>query len=152
MAFWIYSTETIPIPESFGKPGYTSEWFVWSGVQVAVLNKGEWIKLPDNFYNMRHREWRDKNGLREHIAAADLTKALIGRWGSRGVVVLDHEPSKDEKERIARESKDANLAFRMKVVEEYENAVREKEDSRPSTPARCALSRLSRARDQIGRA
>src|SRR5260370_36275765 len=61
------------------------------------------------------------------MATADFTKALIGRWGSGGVVVLDHEPSKDEKERIAREAKDANVALRMKVVEEYENALREKE-------------------------
>jgi len=127
MAFWIYSSETIPNPESFGKPGYTPEWFVWGGVQLPVLNKGEWTKLSDSFYNMRHRDWRDKSGVREHIAAADMTKALTGRWGNRGVVVLDHEPSKEEKARIARESQDANLAFRMKVVEEYENAVREKE-------------------------
>src|SRR5260370_20290609 len=118
MAFWIYSSETIPNPESFGKPGYTPEWFVWSGVQLPVLNKGEWIKLPDNFYNMRHRDWRDKNCLREHISAADLTKALIRRWGSRGGVVLDHEASKDEKERLAPEAKDANLAFCMQGLQE----------------------------------
>jgi hypothetical protein len=127
MAFWIYSSETIPNPEYFGKPGHTPEWFDWGGVRLPILNKGEWMKLPDSFYNMRHRDWRDKSGVREHVAAADIAKALTARWGNRGVVVLDHEPSKQEQERSARESQDANLAFRMKVVEEYENAVREKE-------------------------
>jgi hypothetical protein len=127
MAFWIYSSENLPNQEYFGKPGYTPEWFMWNGIQLPIVNAGEWMKLPDNFYTLRHRDWRDKSGVREHVSAAELTARLTGRWGSRGVVVLDHEPTKEEKARIAGESKDANLAFRMRVVEEYENAVRERE-------------------------
>src|SRR5260370_17203826 len=87
MAFWIYSSETIPNPESFGKPGYTPEWFVWSGVQLPVLNKGEWIKLPDNFYNMRHRDWRDQKSLPQTIGPPHPHKTLIRSVGKpRGCV------------------------------------------------------------------
>src|SRR5262249_61155712 len=91
MAFWIYWSETIPNPESFGKPGYTPEWFVWGGVQLPVLNKGEWTRLSDSFYNMRHRDWRDKSGGREHNPAGGVTKDLTGRGGRRGVGVPVHE-------------------------------------------------------------
>src|SRR5262249_30275977 len=84
-------------------------------------------KLPDSFYNMRHRDWRDKSGVREHIAAADITKTLTARGGNPGVVVLDHEAPKEEKTRIIRGSQEANLGFCLKDCGENGNAVREKE-------------------------
>lgn len=126
MPLWIYTSETLPNPEYFGKPGYSPEWFLWHGIQLPVLNAGEWEKLPDSFYTMHHKDWRDKAGTRDHVAAAEIGKAVTARWGNRGVVVLDHEPSAKEKEKIARESEDANLAFRMRVVENYEERLREK--------------------------
>src|SRR5260370_16673764 len=110
MAFWIYSSETIPNPESFGKPGYTPEWFVWSGVQLPVLNKGEWIKLPDNFYNMRHRDWRDKKGLREKIAPAGPPKASVRRGGRTRRLGLGYQAPKNPAKTLPPQHNKPNMA------------------------------------------
>src|SRR4029077_15940895 len=127
MPHFIYSSETLPNPEMLGKAGYTPEWFIWNGVQLPVLNKGEWLKLPDSFYNTIHKDWRDKAGTRQHIPTEDIAKAINARWGRRGVIALDHEPTAKEKLVLEAQSADNNLAFRMTIVEGYENAVREKE-------------------------
>lgn len=128
MAHYIYSSETLPNPEMFGKAGYTPEWFIWNGIQLPVLNKGEWTKLPDNFYNVIHKDWRDKGGSRVHVAMEDIALQINkGRYGLRGVVCLDHEPTSAEKRQLEEESERKNMAFRMTIVEGYENAVREKE-------------------------
>lgn len=128
MPHWIYSSETLPNPAMFGKAGYTPEWFIWQGIQLPVLNKGEWLKLPDNFYNTIHKDWRDKGGTRQHVAMEDIARQInSGRYGLRGVVCLDHEPTAAEKESIKLQSEEKNLAWRMTVVEGYENAVRERE-------------------------
>lgn len=127
MPHYIYSSETLPNPAMFGKAGYTPEWFIWNGIQLPILNKGEWLKLPDNFYNLIHKDWRDKNGTRQHVAMEEIAKALNARWGRRGVICMDHEPTAAEKLVLEAQSAETNLAFRMTIVEGYENAVRERE-------------------------
>jgi len=128
MPHFIYTSETLPNPEMFGKAGYTPEWFIWNGIQLPVLNKGEWTKLPDNFYNVMHKDWRDKGGTRIHVAMQDIAEQInSGRYGRRGVICIDHEPTAEEKVKYKAESEQKNLAFRMTIVEGYENAVREKE-------------------------
>jgi hypothetical protein len=127
MPHFIYSPEELPNTAMLGKSGYTPEWFIWNGVQLPVLNKGQWVKLPDNFYNTIHKDWRDR-GTRTHIAMEDIARQINGgRYGARGVVCMDHEPTAAEKVAIEASSAEKNMAFRMTIVEGYENAVRERE-------------------------
>jgi hypothetical protein len=122
----MYSVESFPHEGLIGKPGYTPEYAAHSGVQLTVKG-GEWSELPNRWTNVTHRDWMDKRGTRENILAEDITKAITSRFASRGFVILDHEPSAKEKEKIEKEAAEANLAHRMKAVEWYENQVREKE-------------------------
>lgn len=127
MPYFIYSSETLPNPEMMGKSGYTPEWFVWNGIQLPVLEMGKWQRIPDNFYNIRHKDWRDRSGTREHIAGEDIAARINEKWGRRGVIAMDHEPSGEERKKLEGDSLEKNMAFRMTVIEGYENAVREKE-------------------------
>lgn len=127
MPYWVYSPETIPNPEMFGKPGYTPEWMVWHGIQLPILTKGEWLKLPDVFRTSRHRDWRDRAGTAEIVETESIMKAIHARWGNRGIVVLDHEPTKEEKETIAARSDKLNQAFRVTQINFYEREAKRAE-------------------------
>lgn len=147
MPYWLYTSESLPNPELSRKPGYSPEILEAGYVTLPAITEGEWIAFhnlfartagskeqaipfrtnSEGFYTMRHRDWKDRAGTREFVAYSDLSAAVRARWGIRGVIVLDHEPTADEKAELEKRSKDANMAFRMRVVEEYENAVREKE-------------------------
>jgi hypothetical protein len=120
MAWYVYSPETIPNPEMFGKPGYTPEWLVWNGIQLPILTAGEWTKLPEGFRNVRHQNWKDRAGTAEYVETSGIMKAVESRWGRRGIVALDHEPTADEKTKIHAQAKRSNEAFRMKAIEFYE--------------------------------
>ena len=126
MSWFAYSPEAIPSGNLAGKPGYTPETLRWNGISI-ILKEKEWTKFPDNFYYVRHKDWKDKQGTREHVAGEDIMASLKVRANERGVIMLDHEPTTQEKRELEKQAADANLAFRMRVVEEYENAVREKE-------------------------
>src|SRR5262245_60023756 len=100
MAYWIYSSESLPSPELSGKPGYSPEVFEWGYVTLPAVKKGEWIAMQelfarqagskedaarfrsngDGIYTTRHRDWKDKSGTREFIPFSELTKAIVGRW------------------------------------------------------------------------
>lgn len=127
MAFWIYSTESLPNQKLMGKAGYTPEYIAFSGVQLDPLDEKKWTKLPDRWLNIVHRDWLDKRGTREVVQTEDIVKAALARYSDRGVVILDHEPTAAEKAEFEKKSEEANLAFRMRAVEWYENQVREKE-------------------------
>lgn len=124
--YWIYSTEALPSATLSGKPGYTPEYAIFHGIQV-VIPQQEWLQVPDNFYTLRHKDWRDRQGERVHVATADVMKYIKAHFQERGVVVLDHEPTAAEKTVYQLQSEQANRAFRMGAVEWYEGQVREKE-------------------------
>lgn len=132
MPFYVYTSETIPNPEHFGKVGYTPEWFQFHGVQLPVIKQGEWAKFPDNFFTMYHKDWRDRGGTRQHVSAQDtegdkgeriagLASALSARWGDRGVIVLDHPPTPEEKKSLQALSLELNREFRARMIHSFEN-------------------------------
>jgi|SRR5215471_1661074 len=134
MAYWIYSVESLPNPAMMGKPGYNPECFQWNGVRLP-LSAG-WQKVQDSFSNFRRWNWKDRP-VRDTATMADseddqgtpikgIAKVLEERWGSRGVIVLSREPKEHEKARYEKEANDANLAFRMKAVEAYEERLKQR--------------------------
>jgi hypothetical protein len=110
-----------------GKAGYTPEYVAHAGVQLGPIDEKKWVELPTSWTNVTHRDWMDRKGTRERILAEDIIKTITNRFAGRGLVILDHEPSAKEREKIEKDAADANVAFRMKAVEWYENQVREKE-------------------------
>jgi hypothetical protein len=127
MAYWLYSAESFPNQAMLGKPGYTPEYLAHAGVQLAPVEKEKWTSLPTNWIIVKHRDWMDRRGTPERVLTEDIAKAIANKQAGRGLVILDHEPTPDERKRLEKECADANMAFRMKAVEWYENQVREKE-------------------------
>lgn len=127
MSYWMFSPESLPNDKLQGKPGYTPEFLMHAGVSLGQVKAGEWVKLPDGYSNIRHADWRDKKGSEEYTPASRVIKALEARFKSRGIVFIDHEPSRTEREALEKEAKDINLVYRMSCVEQYEAQVREKE-------------------------
>ena len=127
MSIFVYSHESIPNENLMGKPSYTPEWLQYAGITLPPLEADKWMEIPENHYFKYHKDWTDKRGTREHVEGSAVVKVLAARFEKRGVIFLDHEPSKTEKEVLALKSKQANMAFRMSCVEFYENQVREKE-------------------------
>lgn len=127
MSFYMYSPESFPNQKLIGRGGYTPEFMMHAGISLGPVESGKWVKLPEGFSNVRHKDWRDKTGTEEFIPGSRIVKALEARFSKRGVVFLDHVPTEQEKAEIEKKSQEANIAFRMSCVEEYENQVREKE-------------------------
>jgi hypothetical protein len=127
--WFIYSHESLPDPDLMGTPGYTpdSEYIKHGGFSVGMLKGGEWMALPARIPTIRHYDWTDKAGHKEFIYMEDIAAPIRTKFDKRGVVLLDHEPSKEEQKEIAARSEKLSLAFRMSQVEWYENQVREKE-------------------------
>jgi len=129
MAYFIYSTEALPNPELMGRPGYTpdSEYVKHGGFCISQLPAKTWVSLPNITTTIRHRDWLDRKGTLERIYMEDVAPALKTKYEKRGVVVVDHEPTAEEKKKFERQSSDNWLAWLMECVENYENQVREKE-------------------------
>lgn len=127
MAIFVYSHESIPNQKLMGKASYTPEWLQYAGVTLPPLNAGEWQELSESYYWRYKRDWTNKAGSREHVEGSSVMGVLSKRFEARGVIFLDHEPTKNEREVYALKSKSANDAFRMSCIEFYENQVREKE-------------------------
>src|SRR5580704_13214548 len=124
MSIFVYSHESIPNENLMGKATYTPEWLQYAGITLPQLKAGEWQELPENYYWRYKKDWTNKAGTREHVEGSAVTKVLAQRFEKRGVIFLDHEPSKAEKDTYAHKSKQANMAFRMSCIEFYENQVR----------------------------
>jgi hypothetical protein len=126
MAWNIYSTEALPNPDFMGVPGYTpdSEYIRFGGVALPLLPKGQWLELPDSFLTIRRGDWRDKQGTEVEINTRRF-KAIVANpergFAERGVIMLDHKPSDDEKKNLEKVSAELNLKFRKKHIEFYEN-------------------------------
>lgn len=127
MAYWMFSPEALPNDKLFGKPGYTPEFLMHAGVSLGQIKSGEWVKLPEGYSNIRHADWRDKKGTEDYVPASRIVKALDARFKSRGVVFIDHEPSREERITLEKQAHDINLVYRMSCVEQYEAQVRERE-------------------------
>jgi len=138
-SYYIYSSESLPNPEMMGKAGYTpdSEWIGYAGFRMGVLPKNAWVKMPDKDRQLHHTSWLDRKGTTTVLYIDEIVNHIRNKpiflgdqqvtLESRGVFIVDHEPTGEEKVRLEKESKEANLAFRMKCVEWFENQVREKE-------------------------
>jgi hypothetical protein len=129
MAYFIYSSETLPNPKLMGKPGYTpdAERIAHAGFSIGQLDAGKWTALPNYIKTLHHRDWLDKRGTEGRVYMDDVAKAIKSKFEGRGVMILDHEPTDEEKKEVERRSQELNLAWRMQCVEWYENQVREKE-------------------------
>lgn len=129
MSWFIYSTEPLPNPSLMGKPGYTpdSEYVKHGGFCLSQLPEKTWVQLPNVTKTIRHRDWLDKRGTEERIYIDDVAPAIRTRFSKRGVIVLDHEPTTEEKKQLEQESENTYNAWLMECVENYENQVREKE-------------------------
>lgn len=129
MSYFIYSSEPLPNPELMGKSGYTpdSEYIKHGGFCLSQLPEKTWVQLPNTVKTIRHKDWLDRRGTEERIYMDDVVAAIRTRFGKRGVVLLDHEPTVEEKKKLEQESLDFHNAWLMECVENYENQVREKE-------------------------
>lgn len=131
MAYFVYSPEAMPNPEMIGKPRYTpdNDYIKWGGISLPPLPKNQWVKLDDAFIDKHplttkhHRDWTDRQGTETEIPIRRF-KAVIDNpdrgFASRGVVMIDHEPTAAEKEAIEKKSKELNLRFRKRAVEFFE--------------------------------
>lgn len=129
MAYFIYSPESLPDPDLMGKPGYTpdAEYIGHGGFRMGVLPAKTWVELPTRTFTLRHHDWTDRAGHKEAIYMEDIAPAIRSKTEARGVVLLDHEPTPEEKKKLEKNAEELNLVFRMKQVEWFENQVREKE-------------------------
>jgi hypothetical protein len=134
MSYWVYSIEALPNPQLLGKHGYNPECFMWNGIRLP-LQPG-WQKFPETFFTVHRQSWRDKLK-REVVSMVDstdddgrgikgLATMLEERFGSRGVAVFSREPSALDKERIEEQCRKDNLAFRMLMIENYENRLEQR--------------------------
>lgn len=127
MSYFLYSPEPLPNPAMIGKPGYTpdSEYVGHAGWRITV-EANKWIELPRTFRRFYHADWTDKRGRAEVVYMEDIAPAVQNKFGVRGLIVIDHEPTAEEKKKLEAQSADTNLAWRMRAVEEYEERLKQK--------------------------
>lgn len=128
MPYFIYSSESLPNPALIGKPGYTpdGECVMHGGWRLPQIPERQWMKL-DNFITLvKHSSWLDKRGTPERVYMEDIAPAIRNKWSKRGVVLLDHEPTPEEKKKYENESNDLFLAHLMGVIEDYEERLKQK--------------------------
>jgi hypothetical protein len=128
-SYWIYSSEPLPNPNLMGRPGYTpdSEYVGHGGFRISQLPAKTWTSLPTSTTTIRHRDWLDRKGTPERIYMEDIALAIKTKYEKRGVILLDHEPTPNEKKVFEEKSDQLLHAWYMECVENYENQVREKE-------------------------
>ena len=119
MSHWVYSSEALPNTKMMGKAGYTPEYIMWNGIQLPQIPEKEWTAMPDSFPGLRHWDWRDKQGHRETVRIEDF-KGIMKRFEERGVIFLDHEPTKAEMNKLEAASQELNLKFRARCIEFFE--------------------------------
>lgn len=126
MPYFIYSHEALPNPALMGKPRYTpdGDYIRWGGVTLPCLPAQTWLKLEDDDrrYTTRHRQLGSYTPYTEQeIPLKRFMPVVKNQFSERGVVMLDHEPSKEEKESIERACAEENLRFRKKAIEFFES-------------------------------
>jgi len=129
LAYWIYSSESLPNPAMMGKPGYTpdQEFIRWNGITLPLLMKNVWTKLPDSLFTIRRSDWKDRQGSEVEVHISRFKSIINQRFAPRGVIFLDHEPSAAEKEKLEAVSLELNHEFRKECVQEFENQCAEKQ-------------------------
>lgn len=129
MPYFIYSHESLPNPSMMGKPRYTpdSDYIKLGGITLPALPKQEWLELNEDdprYVTVRHADWRDRHGTEIEVPLKRFKKLVDNpnnSWAERGVVMLDHLPTPEEKKHIAGACSENNLRFRKKAVEFFEN-------------------------------
>ncbi len=126
MSYHVWAEEGIPKSNLIGKVGYTPEYIQWNGVVLSIPEK-EWFKIPEVFRYRKHEHWRDRVGVEVIVTASEIADYILRHYHARGVIVLDHEPSADEKEGVPLLAHKLNLEWRRDVIQRYEDNLKEKE-------------------------
>lgn len=121
--YWIYSHEALPNPEMMGKPRYTPDgsYIRYGGVTLPVIPKQAWMELPEALNTLRRTDWRDRQGNQVEVPIRRFKPIVDNQFAERGVVMLDHEPSKEEKAKLEHLCAQENMKFRKRSVEFFEN-------------------------------
>lgn len=127
--YYIYSHEALPNPALMGKPRYTpdGDWIKLGGVTLPQLPAQKWMELSEDdprYVTLRRADWRDRQGTQIEVPLKRFKKLIDNpqNWyAERGVVMLDHNPTPEEKKRIEAVCAENNLRFRKKAVEFFEN-------------------------------
>lgn len=138
MAYWIYSSEAMPNPELMGRPGYTPDnyYIKYNGVALSPIPAKKWMQLPESFPTIRRRSWKDPKEdvevpIRKFQGVVD---AKDGGFSAMGVIMLDHEPSANEKKQLEAASYDLNMKHRKRAIEFYEQQVKAAEARQGTYP------------------
>ena len=128
--YYIYSHEALPNPEMMGKPRYTpdADYIRISGVTMPILPAKQWLALDEEdprFTTFHRPDWTVKKANLNYISVRlkqfmPVVNGKESRFAQRGVVMLDHEPTAEEKARLEKACAENNLAFRKRAVEFYE--------------------------------
>jgi len=130
MSYYIYSHDPLPNPEMMGKSRYTpdSDYIRTAGVTLPVLPGKTWVELDEDdprFTTFHRQDWTVKKANLHYINVRlkqfmPIVNGKESRFALRGVVMLDHEPSAEEKARLEKACAQNNLEFRRKAIEFYE--------------------------------
>ena len=129
MSYWVYSPEDLPNPAMMGRSFYTPEYIAHNGFQLPPLKKGEWTQLPNTYSTMRHRDWVDKQGVKDTVFIdEDFIQRLRDMgWEQRGFIFMDHKPSQVEAHQAQVESKRLNDVFRQRRIDDFEHEAKARE-------------------------
>lgn len=134
--FYVYSIEPMPRVDLFSKRDYnpSTDYIAYNGIYLEAIPAKTWVKIPDRFRSLRHRDRTDKAGTPYHVFADEIVKANQERLRARGVVFTEAEPSADEKAKLEAEAEKLNLAYRLSCIQEYEEAIQRANATQTSPP------------------
>lgn len=126
MSFYIYSHEALPNPAMMGKARYTpdGDYIKFGGVTLPILPAKTWVELDQDdprYTTLRRRDWTDRQGTEVEVRLKAFMPIINSRFADRGVVMLDHKPSLEEREQLKVACEELNLKYRKKAVEFFEN-------------------------------
>jgi hypothetical protein len=127
--FYVYSHEPMPRTDLFEKRDYNpaNDYIAFNGVWLNPVPAKTWTAIPDRIRSVRHRDRSDKAGTPYHVFADELVSANRERLGPRGVIFTDHLPDGAEKAELEATAEARNLQFRLDLIQQYEEALKEAE-------------------------
>lgn len=130
MSYYVYSHDALPNPQMMGKPRYTpdADYIRTAGVTLPSLPAKTWVELDEDdprFTTFHRPDWTVKKANLHYINVRlkQFLPVVKSQFAERGVAMLDHEPSKEEKAAIEKACAENNLAFRKRAIEFFEQQV-----------------------------
>jgi hypothetical protein len=132
MPWYVYSSEELPNSQMMGKPRYSpdGEYIRWNSITMRVIDeqgresciipKGRWAQVVEVQTTKRRRDWRSP-AEEVDVPASKFKPIVDSRFGERGVVMLNHEPSEAERKHLEAVSATTNMGFRRRAVEFFES-------------------------------